>query len=484
MQYIKGWVKIGAGLLSAMAMAFGATAAEHAPAKPAAAKKSHAAAKKPAAAKSAKSAKSAPAQRAAAVPPDPSGPFEIQVWHALNPEEAGEFDSLVQRFNEQGHGFTVKVVASPSQQELISQGLAAVRAKRPPHLIEISDNHSPEFIAQHGAILPLYELLAKYPIRDLRWFLPQTTASMRDAKGNLLALPWMTEIPIYLYNRDLYQKAGLNPDAPPRTWREMQTHLVALQQSGVSCPYATSDQSWIHIENLAALHNVALATKNNGLDGSGALLMTNDLLHVRHLALMMSWVRSTLFPVRSAGDQADLQFASGDCAVLTSGSSALATVQAKAHFSYGVAPLPYYDEEASRPSNPFVGGSSFWALGGHSVAEQKAVAQFIAYLASPVVAAEWHQKTGFLPLTEAAFRASDVSYYKNLPGAEAVISAMSNPPGKFTRGFRLSHYDAVSRILDEELDDVWSGRKPPKQGLDDAVARANALIAPPAAARK
>lgn len=492
----KTWLKAGVSALAAAMLAMGGVAAAQtqakstkSTAKPAAKPAAKAPAKAPASKGRAAAAAAGGAAAGAAAgsaltsdssKPRNSGPLEIDVWHSLNPEQAREFQTLVDQFNSQGHGFTVKVRAETSNDTLIQEGIAAIRAKRQPHLIEISDNHSPELIAQQGAVLPLYELLNKYPVKDLSWFLPQTTGTMRDSKNRLLALPFMAETPIYLYNRDAYQRAGLDPNAPPATWREMQKHLIALSGAGVSCPYATSSQTWIHLENMSALHNTPYATRNNGLDGTnGANLLTNDLLHVRHLALMMSWVRSQLFPVRSGDDQADSQFVSGECAVLTTGSGALAKAQAHAKFSYGVAPLPYYDEEAAKPSSPFVGGASLWALSGHSAPEQKAVAQFIAFLASPVVAAEWTQRTGFLPLTEGAYRASAVSYYPSLPGSERVISQLRSVPAQYTRGFRLNNYPQVSRILDEELDDVWSGKKPPKQGLDDAVARSNALMNPP-----
>ena len=493
MQQKKSWIKAGMSALAAAMFMMGGVSVAQTHTKPAAKTTSKPVAKAPAKAAPAKlSGKAAAVVGGAAAATAAGsalasdsvaykgGPMEIDVWHAMNDVQAREFQSVVDRFNAQGAGFTVKVRVESSPEVLIQNGIASIRAKRQPHLIEISDNHSPELIAQQGAVLPLYELLNKYPVKDLRWFLPQTTGTMRDAKGRLLALPFMAEAPVYIYNRDLYQRAGLDPDAPPKTWREMQKHLIALQGVGVSCPYATSSQTWIHLENLSALHNTPYASRNNGLDGAnGAVLLTNDLLHVRHLALMMSWVRSQLFPVRSGGDQADSQFTSGECAILTTGTGALAKVQAESKFSFGVAPLPYYDEEATKPSNPFVGGGSLWALSGHSAAEQKAVAQFVAFLASPVIAAEWTQKTGFLPLTEAAYRASEVSYYKSIPGAYRVIEQMGAVPAQYTRGFRLNNYYQVSRILDEELDDVWSGKKPPKQGLDDGVTRSSALMNPP-----
>ena len=408
-----------------------------------------------------------------------AAPTEISVWHAMDPAHRATFDELVQRFNSQQNDVHVTATAYASVAQLAGAGETAVLAKKQPNLIELSDTAVPEFVARHNAITPMSDLLKTYPVKDLNFFLPQTTNYLRDARGNLLALPWMAEAPIYIYNRDLYKKAGLNPDVAPKTWREMQTHLVALANVAESdCPYATSRESWIHLENTSALHNVPFASKNNGLEsnGVGAELQINQLLHVRHLALMMSWVRSRLFTFQSHEYEADAKFITGECAVLTTGTGSLGAIQKQAKFSYGVAPLPYYDEEAKNGSNPFVGGPAFWALSGHPVAEQKALATFIAYLATPVTAAEWHQKTGFLPLSDAAFRASSVSYYPSLPGSQAVIRALSQTPAQYTRGFRLHNYTMVSDIMDQELDNIFSGRKPPKQGLDDAAARGNAVM--------
>ena len=75
--------------------------------------------------------------------------------------------------------------------------------------MQLNDNHSPEVVAEHKAILPMYELLAKYPIKDLNWFVPATSSFIRDGKGRLLAFPWMAEVPVMFYNTAAYKKAGL-----------------------------------------------------------------------------------------------------------------------------------------------------------------------------------------------------------------------------------------------------------------------------------
>ena len=75
-----------------------------------------------------------------------------------------------------------------------------------------------------------------------------------------------------------------------------------------------------------------------------------------------------------------------------------------------------------------------------------------------MVAAEWHQRTGYLPLTEAAFRASDVSFYKSIPGAQAVIASMSARPSASSRGFRMANYTRIEPVLNQQLTDAFEGK--------------------------
>lgn len=400
----------------------------------------------------------------------------IQVWHALQPSHQAVFESLVKRFNKEQKDVVVKLESASSFEALQTSVSQAFQRKQAPHLVQLPDLHAPEAVAKANRITPLYELLAKHPIADLQWFLPQTTSFVRDNKGRLLALPFMAEVPVLFYNRDLYKKAGLDPDTPPRTWAELQAHLLKLQAAGIACPYASSRTVWIHQENLAAVNNKPFATRGNGFEGGATKLLINDMLHIRHMALMTSWVRSRLFTQASEDNQSDVLFAMGECAVLSSGTGAWAQLE-KVKFSTGVAPLPYSSESSKTAGAPLVGGSSLWAVSGHSAAAQKATAAFIAWLASPTVAAHWHQATGFLPLTDAAARAADVSFYKKIPGAQQVVQSVKNAPGQNSRGLRLPQYQAVQNVLAEETMAALTGKKPPMKAQTDAVDRTTPILA-------
>src|SRR3546814_2614745 len=80
-------------------------------------------------------------------------------------------------------------------------------------------------------------------------------------------MPYNSSTPVLYYNKDAFEQAGLDPNAPPKTWGEFGEVLDALKASGSSCPFTTAWQSWIHLETFSAWHNVPFATKENGFAG-------------------------------------------------------------------------------------------------------------------------------------------------------------------------------------------------------------------------
>jgi len=399
---------------------------------------------------------------------------DVVVWHTLAGAHRQEFEALAKDFNKEQKDVRVVLKAFADQDALRAEAAKAGKSQRP-HLVQLSDNHSPEVIAEHDAILPMHRLLAAHPIKDLAWFLPQTTSFVRDAKGQLLAFPFMAEVPVMFYNLDAFKKAGLDPKRPARTWVALQTDLIQLRAAGYACPYATSQEVAVHFENLAAVNKKPYSTNDNGF-GKGAPALRFDSLYMRHLSMMVTWKRSLLLAAHTPDNGADARFAKGECAVLTSGTGALGTFLQAKGLSFGVAPLPYYEQVSREAGQPFVSGSALWALAGHGKDEDKATAAFLAFLAKPVVAARWHQRTGFLPLTQAAFAASDVSFYQRIPGAHSVIAAMRTSPGETSRGFRLPNYPRVASLLATGFDAALEGGAPPMQVLNQISDQSKAIM--------
>ncbi|MBU6494336.1 MAG: sn-glycerol-3-phosphate ABC transporter substrate-binding protein UgpB, partial [Burkholderiales bacterium] len=232
------------------------------------------------------------------------------------------------------------------------------------------------------------------------------------------------------------------------------------------------------IENYSAWHGLPIATKNNGFDGTDAVLDFNGPQQVKHIAFLANMVKQGTFTYVGRKDEATSKFYSGDCGIMTTSSGALANIEKYAKFKYGVGMMPYDADVKGAPQNAIIGGASLWVMGGKSANVYKGVAEFLQFLTSPAVAAKWHQDTGYLPVTKAAYELTQKQgYYAKHPGADVAIKQMLfKPPLPYTRGLRLGNMPQIRTVVDEELEAVWSGKKTAKQALDSAVSRGNVLL--------
>ena len=156
----------------------------------------------------------------------------------------------------------------------------------------------------------------------------------------------------------------------------------------------------------------------------------------------------------------------------------LAEIRQYAKFNYGVGMMPYDADVKGAPQNAIIGGASLWVMQGKDKETYTGVAKFLDFLTKPENAAEWHQKTGYLPITTAAYDLTrQQGFYDKNPGADIATRQMLNkPPLPFTKGLRLGNMPQIRTIVDEELESVWTGKKTPQQALDSAVQRGNQLL--------
>jgi sn-glycerol 3-phosphate transport system substrate-binding protein len=69
--------------------------------------------------------------------------------------------------------------------------------------------------------------------------------------GTMLSFPYNSSSPILYYNKDIFQKAGLDADNPPKTWPEVFDAAKKIKTSGAaSCGFTSTWLTWIQTENL------------------------------------------------------------------------------------------------------------------------------------------------------------------------------------------------------------------------------------------
>jgi sn-glycerol 3-phosphate transport system substrate-binding protein len=290
----------------------------------------------------------------------------------------------------------------------------------------------------------------------------------------MLSFPFNSSTTVLFYNKDAFKAAGLDPEKPPVTWAEMATAMAKLKANGSTCPFTTSWFSWTQLESFSAWHNTEFATKGNGMQGIDTRLTFNSPLHVRHIENLAQMSKDGLFVYKGRASAATANFVSGECAMITGSSAGYADVKRNSKFGFGISTLPYYGDVKGAPQNTVIGGASLWVMAGKKAEEYKGVAQFFAFLSRADEAAKSHQRTGYLPLTLAAYELTEKSgFYKANPGTDVSVTQMIKKTTDNSRGIRLGNFVQIRAINDEELELVWSGKKTAKEALDAAVKRGN-----------
>ena len=404
---------------------------------------------------------------------------EIRFWHAMGGALGGELDALVQRYNDSQKDFRVVAEHKGSYEDVMIGALAAQRAGSGPHLVQVYEVGTAQMMVAKDAVRPLAQVMAENGERlDAKLFLPAVAGYFSDSHGQLLALPFNISTPILFYNKDAFRKAKLDPEKPPRTWYEMPKAMGALVDSGVECVYTTVWPAWVQIENMSNWHNQLFASRENGLMGLDAKLNFNTHLMVRHVSMLSSWARAGYFTYSGRRIEGERRFAKGECAMVSAASSSYADLRREAKFDFGVAQLPYYDDIRGAPHHTMIGGAALWVLAGKKSAEYRGTAKFLGWLARPEVQAEWHQRTGYVPVTRAAYeRTAQSGFYRENPGYEiAIRQLLLNHPTQESRGIRLGEFQQIRAILEEELEGVWDGKVAPKLALDRAAERGDVLL--------
>jgi len=400
---------------------------------------------------------------------------EIQWWHSMGGALGEWVNDLAKDFNSSQTAYRIVPTFKGSYDESMTAAIAAFRAGNAPHILQVFEVGTATMMASRNAIVPVGEVMKKAGVTfDPNAYVPAVAGYYTAPNGQMLSFPFNSSTTVFHYNKDAFKAAGLDPNAPPKTWPEVALAAAKLKASGHKCPFTTSWVSWTQLESFSAWHNTEFATLGNGMRGMNARLSFNSPLHVRHIENLGNMAKQGLFVYKGRGNAADATFVSGECAMTTGSSALYGNIKRNAKFESGISTLPYYPDVPGAPQNTVIGGASLWVMAGKKDEEYKGVAQFFAHLSKPEEAAKSHQRTGYLPLTTASYQLTEKSgFYKQNPGTDVSVEQMIRKTTDKSRGIRLGNFVQIRTINDEELEQVWSGRKTAKQALDDAVRRGN-----------
>lgn len=256
--------------------------------------------------------------------------------------------ALVEAYNKT-HQNQVKLTIIPGETYQQKVG-AAAGSKSLPDILAADVVYSPNYVEQ-GLLLDVTDKVAALPFKaDLAP--AHVTAVSKDDRA--YGVPHIVDLSLVLYNKDLYAKAGLDPEQPPKTFEEMYTHGKAIRELGGDtygfylAGNCAGCNSYTLMPYLAAAKQPPLSD-----DGKTAALDTPAMREVT--ALYKRMLDEDIAPKGAAtetGATWDAGFQAGKVGILPGGSFSFLNLK-KAKFDWGVASLMAPDGSAS---SGFVGG--------------------------------------------------------------------------------------------------------------------------------
>ena len=274
--------------------------------------------------------------------------LKISIWGT---DDARAFNDTIQSYAGPGSGTQAQIVYTqidPSQYQ--SKLLAALAAGTGPDIFEIGNRDLPQW---QSVAAPIPATLATtFNQVTLQSDFPDVVSQDFVSGGNIYALPLSIDTLAMIYNKDLFNTAGIA--TVPTTWEGLQADLPALRVtnaqgqitqaalalggSETSIPNAPDIVFLLMMQNGAQMtsadgSSVTFASGANGNDNSG--------LNAFNYYLQFANAGGSNYTWNDGMGTALDTFTQGKTAVIFDYSSALAQIKAKAPFlNYGVAAMP------------------------------------------------------------------------------------------------------------------------------------------------
>ena len=147
---------------------------------------------------------------------------EIQWWHSMTGALNDRVNEFAKGFNESQKDYKIVPVYKGAYPESMAAAIAAFRAGNAPHILQVFEVGTATMMSAKGAIRPIQQVMREAGEKfDPKVYLPAVAGYYTTTKGEMLSFPFNSSTTVFYYNKDVFQKAGLDRNRAPVTWPEV-----------------------------------------------------------------------------------------------------------------------------------------------------------------------------------------------------------------------------------------------------------------------
>jgi len=379
-----------------------------------------------------------------------------------------EVEAIVADFHKANPSIKVEPVWGGNYAENMQKTVAALQAGSPP---DLAVHLAVDLVTLRDmdAVVPLDEFVQREGgDKYLADFFPAFLSDLRS-EGKIWAIPFQRSTPILYYNKDLFKKAGLDPNKSPTTWEELQATaqkatLRNAQGQVTSWGLTIPDDIWL----------VMCFIYQNGGRVSSADFKKAYLGEKPTIEAVQFWTdlanKYKVMPRHRTFHISVQDFAAGNTAMLIHSTGNLRFVSDSAKFEWGTAFLPTHKKQAVA-----IGGAGFYIFKKASKEKQEAAWQFIKFATSPEIQARWNIGSGYIATRKSSFELPIMKEYTaKLPQALVARDQIPYALPEMSTHDNWKMRNIFVTTFQEILDEKYT----PEEGMKKAQAEIEKVLAP------
>ena len=420
-------------------------------------------------------ATAAPAEEKPAEPAASEEPVTITFWNAMSGSRGDVVKDLVDTFNEKYPKYKVEAEYTGSYAETLTKALAAYKAGEAPTIVQVYEVGTRTML-DSDAIIPVYTMNKN---GEVDWNeVVEPIRKYYSVDGNLYCMPFNSSTAMLYYNKDMFEKAGLDPEKPPTTWAEVEAYSKKIMDAGIAeGGFSMGWPAWI-FEQMYAWHNQLYANNDNGRSGLATEVYVNSDFGKMVLGEWQRMAKDGVLVYGGRKYKANDPFLAQQFPFLFQSTSSLGGILKKADFNVGTAFLPRFDGDYEK-GNSVVGGGCLWVMDTATPAQQEAAWEFLKYTFSPERAVIWHKGTGYFPTSNTAYEMlKKEGWFEKEPNfATAFNQILSGNDTPASRGVLLGPFVQIRDVMGTAIEEAVVNGQDVGKTLDNAAAESNQLLA-------